>query len=197
MKELLDALYAWYEENEPESIQRVFASPASVEDIEAAEKALGIPFPDDLRAIYLRHEYVVNVWGSINVSSPKEIPGDHSQLLKLAEQIAEDYAIDAKATPDIEPMLRARGPVAPLIHTGTRIPFAADNDRDILIDMSPPKGGKVGQIIRLDIECREIEVIADGLQDFFAQGLVQLITDRQRKTSLVGKLLDLIFRRKQ
>lgn len=188
MEKLLADLYAWYREHDPESIRYTFPPPAPMEEIGAAEKAIGIPFPEDLRALYLRHMFMVDVWGSITISRPSEIASSHEQLLRLAGDMAAEHEEAAAEIPDIEPMLRPLGPVAPLIHTRSRIPFAADNDRDILIDMNPPEGGKPGQIIRLDIECGEIEVIAGDLRRFFEQGLEYRRAQNQQKRGLGSRI---------
>lgn len=163
VNDLLSVIYAHYKENEPQDVEYVFSTSASPEEIAATEAAIGIPFPDALRNLYSRYRSLSCVWDSISVFSPAEIPSSHHQLLEMA---AND-----------PPIMRALGPVAPLIHTPTRIPFAVDNDRDILIDLDPPVGGKVGQIVRLDMECGEIEVIAESLPAFLEQGLKRLKGD--------------------
>ena len=153
-------MYAHYQENEPGDVQYVFSSPASSEEIAATEAAIGIRFPDDLRALFLQFRSLNCIWDSISIFPITEIPSSHQQLLGMAS--------------DDPPPTHALGPVSPLIHTCSRIPFAADNDRDILVDLDPPVGGKVGQIVRLDMECGEIEVIAESLQAFLEHGLKRL-----------------------
>lgn len=171
MKELLSAIYAYYQKTHPDSIGYVFGLPASSAEIAAVETAIGIQFPDDLRELYLQYGQLIQVWDMVSVHPLKFIPDTHRDLLELAAEQLELAAAEGIAMRSLE---RALGHVDALVHTTMRIPFAQDNDLPIMMDMKPSEGGKVGQIVRLNMEFSEIEVIADSLRAFFEQGLERL-----------------------
>ncbi len=174
--QILDALYARYQEKQPGEIQYVFPPGAAAEDIAAAETALGMSLPDELRALYARHAYMTDAWEGVCINPVRAIAESRRSLEDVASNMAEDAAQDENANP--EPVLAASGPVAPVINAGSRIPFGSQGNTDLLIDLQPPAGGTQGQIVRLDIEFGTIEVVANSLTEFFQQGLEAFSKER-------------------
>lgn len=183
---ILDALYARYRDKEPESMQYVFPPPAAPEDIAATEAALGMALPDELRALYARHAYMMDAWDGMSINPLQSLAKSRQSLENVAADMAADAAQDEE--PSAEAMLTASGPVAPVVYAPSRIPFASQNCCDILIDQQPPAGGTPGQIIRLDIEAGEIEVVAHSLTEFFAQGLEAFSKEEPGKPGKLGLL---------
>ncbi len=164
---ILDALHARYQEKQPDRMQYVFPPRAAAEDIAAAETALGMSLPDDLRALYARHAYMMSAWQGVCVDPVQTIAESQRSL----EDVAFNMAADADEGANPEPFLKASGAVAPVIYARSRIPFGSQGNTDLLIDLEPPAGGTPGQIVRLDIEFGTIEVLANSLTEFFTQGL--------------------------
>lgn len=193
LNQILDALYARYQEKQPQDVQYVFPPPATPDEIAAAEAVLGMPLPEELRALYARHAYMMHAWENVSITSVQFIAKSCQSL----EDVASDMAAEAEEEePNAEPFVTANGPVAELIYAPSRIPFGSDGNMDLLIDLDPPAGGTLGQIIRLDIEFGTIEVVANSLTEFFAQGLEAFSKEAPPKSIvpswLVEKLLLLL-----
>lgn len=182
---ILDALYARYQEKQPESLRYVFPPPAAPEEIAAAEAALGMRLPEELRALYARHAYMLDAWDCMSINPVRSLAESRQSLADVALNMAADAAQEG----DPPPVLTASGPVAPLVYDPSRIPFASENCCDILIDLQPPAGGTPGQIILMDIEFGTIEVVADSLTAFFAQGLEALRNDDPGASGAPGWLM--------
>ncbi len=157
--ELLAAIYAHHQDNDPEGTIG-FYSAATASEIDATAAVFQARFPEDLRELYLQYGMVLYIWGTIDITGVAFIPETHQQLLEISAEYGE--------------VEHTKGPVVPIAHTPTRIPFAGNSDLNFSIDLDPPTGGTPGQIVRLDLELGELEVVADSLQAFLAQGLEYL-----------------------
>lgn len=133
------------------------ASPAS---ITAAEKALGLPLPDDLRHLLSRHTgtddgFVLPGW---DLFSPDRIVSEWG----VWEELRRTQFIPDGETCD---------PEAPILgdewwRLGW-IPFCGDGGGNHLcVDLDPAPGGTVGQIISMWHDAPERQLIAPSLTEF-------------------------------
>ena len=139
--ELLAAIYAHHQNNNPEGTIGFYPATTTPE-IDAAAAVFQAGFPEDLRELYLQHGQVFYIWSTIDIMGVTFIPETHQQLLEISKEYGEVGHI--------------KGPVAPVAHTHTRIPFAGNSDLNFSIDLDPPTGGKPGQIVRLDLELGKV-----------------------------------------
>ena len=154
----------WLRDNAPETY-RGLKEPATEDAIRSAESVLPGPIPDEFRDLYRRHD------GQSGVTDP--IAGDW-ELLSLTEVVSKwkmlkellDKGTFAKATA----IAKAIGPVRTVWWSEQWIPFAYDGVGDLqCIDLDPPEGGKVGQVVTYWHDRGEREHVADSLNEWLAR----------------------------
>lgn len=137
-----------------------FGKPASPASIAAAEKAIGVVLPDDLRHLLSRHNggddcFVLPGWE-----------------LFSAERIVSEWRVweDLRRT-EFVPDGYTSEPEGPVL--GDQwwrlgwIPFCGDGGGNHLcVDLDPAKGGKSGQVITMWHDGPERQVIAGSLTEF-------------------------------
>ena len=163
----------WYRDNLPDAVASLRPG-ASAEAIAAAESAMGVQFPDDLKAL---HE--------LADGSDTDYPGqfdDGHWFMPLA-QATEHYQmmlqfVDEQPVDNVDfwrsqiedHIISVKGPVKPHIFSKHWIPFTTSEGAvHRYIDLDPAPGGKVGQVIQHYPEACSHEVLADSVGDYLAQ----------------------------
>ena len=150
---------AWLARNAPDLVllMRDGATPEAVAD---AEKALGVEFPDAVRASYAIHDgsEIMSLFPS----------GDYLPLAEMLfqyaawKQLVEEGDFDGIEHEPEGPIRRDHYHLKwiPLTHNG-----GGDHT---LIDLAPAEGGLVGQLIEFDHETGPELVSATGLDDYLS-----------------------------
>lgn len=140
-----------------------FLAPVSEDRIAEVERILGTRLPDDYRASLTIHEGVkqpVWLWDAVSLLELRLVLDDHERL--FAEAIH----------PSMKGVhLTTVGLVRGVLFDRSWIPIASDNGIPICLDMNPPLGGSVGQVIYVDWEDGTVRVIAKNFLEFIESGL--------------------------
>lgn len=167
----------WHSENVPDdegsSIDRSLPAGASAEDINRAEWAIGLRFPDDLRASYLLHDgsggYGIFPWGYAFLSL-RELVREWRQNRDLLA--GHDRATDPS------------GPIRPVHWNPNWIPVGSNQSGDYdCIDLDPAPGGTIGQVIRFNHEVGPTRVAATGIGPWVAEYADRLAAGADRYDS--------------
>jgi cell wall assembly regulator SMI1 len=156
------AIEAWAGEERPELLENL-RGPASAEDL-ARLRATGLPIPDALLASLAIHDGEEDgddgffPQGGRWLSAAEMV--SHRDMLRAALAGFDDHDMPAQAT---------LGPVDTDAYRESRLPIIDMNgDVTWYLDLAPPTGGSVGQVIRLDPECGEFVVCAPDFATFLA-----------------------------
>lgn len=151
---------------------RLYA-PASAEDIYAAEQALGLAFPDDLRHLLLCHDgqdffHAENGYGDPLVPMMRQPANgqaySHYWLNGVKEIV--DYTRNCREDREYyqDEHFEKFGPAR--FHD-QYIAFTATENADCLVlDMSPASGGHVGQVVLYCTQAPQIMVLAPDLETY-------------------------------
>ena len=157
-------------------IQASWNPPASTEEIIAAQDKLGIEFPDELKEL-LRcaggqpYPQIMcdPIFPSIRFRGGELGRTGYAWLAPL-DRIVErgllfrdefkDIMVDVAAGAEVELI----GPVS--LHTNVIDLTETDGALTLCLDLSPEKGGKVGQVIHLSTQPLQVAVIANSLTSF-------------------------------
>ncbi len=128
---------------------------ASEASIALAEQAMGLQFPDDLRASYLLHDGSGDTlfpWGFVLLGL-EEMVRDWRTLRRLFEK--ENWP----AEPD--------DPIRPVHWDALWVPAVSNESGDYhFVDLDPAPGGTVGQVICFHHEVGPIRVLANGFGEW-------------------------------
>jgi cell wall assembly regulator SMI1 len=146
MKTIWDRIHVWLAEHAPEVLASL-RPPATNEQVRAAEEAMGVHFPADVKACYRIHD------GQGAVEGEYEPPGFlygwewHSLEDVLGEwRTHKELVDDGTFTSDIRS--NPRGPIRDDWWHPKWIPLTANGGGDHhCLDLAPKRGGRVGQII--------------------------------------------------
>jgi len=150
----------WLAENARPLLDKM-GKPATAAAISAAEAALGVDLPDDVRASYAVHD------GSDAVGLFPS--GDYLSLDGMLHQyqvwkrLVGEGAFAGRVS---EP----RGPIRPVHYDLRWVPLTHNGGGDhTLIDLAPADGGKVGQLIDFSHETGPEGVAADSLAEYLSR----------------------------
>jgi cell wall assembly regulator SMI1 len=164
MKPLFDRLRVWLAQHAP-AVLADLRPPATAKQIRAAEKAMGVILPDDVKAAYRIHdgqtrqdlfdgwpwlplEDVVHLWGMMKAGCAKDGP---PAAVPEGAEVRTDYWHPAW------------------------IPLAWGGRGDrLFLDLDPPPAGKVGQIL---LWWKDLDPPASVEMDSFADFLEALADD--------------------
>ncbi|BDI33991.1 glucan synthase [Capsulimonas corticalis] len=173
-----ERIEAWLGQNAPDILAGL-ASGATDAEIDAAEKVLGVEFPDDIRESYKRHNGQIRDKNYIAIGGPLY---DYHDLLPL-NGIAMDWRVwnnllVAGTFDDID------SDPSPGIKTdwwnAKWIPLTSNGSGDhYCMDLDPAPGGIVGQIITMWHDAPEREVVARSFGEWIAQLAQDLEDGRQ------------------
>lgn len=147
--------------------------PATEEEIHRLETVIGQELPDELRQLYL----IANGQRDPYLVTPK--PEEYSASLFLyyeflpIEGVIAQYQSWQNIIEDIgedgnEFIFAAEGhPVDPVYWSASWIPVAGGGANGYAIDLSPPRGGNIGQVINFGADDDARIVIASSLSEFF------------------------------
>ena len=159
MQDLIERLEAWGKKNGAGSLK--LRPGASEKDIAAAEKAMKLEWPADLRALYLAHD------GQESGATLEWMPG--CSPLQPLSAIVERWKEERDMEEDDEGAKDEDAEDAKLLDClwhPKRIPIAGtqwwDGD-NTYVDLAPGSKGKKGQLITFVTEC-DIEVLAPSLR---------------------------------
>jgi len=151
----------------------VLEKPATEQEINKLEHAIGFELPQDLRELYLitngqqkpgyvepgQSRYSTNLFGSYDFLSVDE-------ALKAYEFNREIYA-DVGRNLDEEIRVHSGEPVDALSWKEGWLPIAGSGANQIAIDLAPAEGGDYGQLIPIGADEFERFVLATSLSQFF------------------------------
>lgn len=172
LAQLWDRWEAWLAEKASDWFDRLppGADPGA---LDAAEAALGVPLPADLRASYARHDGD----GSVR-NMTLGIVGNHGWLsLAAALQTRAERNAQLRDGVYTGPAfdVRARGPVQAVWWHEAWLPITDDGSSNHLcVDLAPAEGGEVGQIIRVWNRSERREVVASSLTAWIEQTVERL-----------------------
>lgn len=173
VEEAWSRIIDWCRSNQPEAVSNLRAG-ATKDAISAAESAMGVQFPEDLKALY-----------GLADGSETDYPGqfdDGHWFMPLA-QATEHYqtmiefvdeqpadAFDFWRSQIEDHVISVRGPVKPNTFSRQWIPLTtSEGSVHRHIDLDPAPGGKVGQVIEIYPEACSHQVLADSLGDYLVQ----------------------------
>lgn len=159
---------------------------ATEAEIVAVEQAIGHDLPADLRALYERVDGQLDPWDS-DAFDPSSYGGErianlfgHFRFLPLDEALAEYRSqLEMHATyPEdtaYEPWgYRPEDPIDPVDWQPTWFTFAgADAGNGYAVDLAPPRGGTIGQIVQVGTDF-ERRVVASSLSDLMSRAAAGL-----------------------
>ena len=175
-------IVAWSKANNPEAVADLRPG-ATADAIAAAESAIGVQFPDDLKTLYRLAD------GS-EVDYPGQLDDGHwfmplAQAIELYEimiEFADEQPVDDynfwRSQVDNQ-IISVKGPVKPHSFSKRWIPLTNSNgDVHRCIDLDPAPGGSPGQVIEVYPEACSHQVLADSLGDYLAKFAERLETGR-------------------
>lgn len=192
VEEAWSRIIDWCSANQPDAVSNLRAG-ASTEAIRAAESAMGVEFPDDLKALYeLAEGSETDYPGQFDDGHwfmPLTQATEHYQtMLQFVDEQPVD-AFDFWRSQVEDHVISVKGPVKPHIFSKRWIPFSTSNgDVHRYIDMDPAPGGRVGQVIQHFVEGCSHEVMADSLADHLEEHANKL--DAGRFVLEYGSLVD-------
>jgi cell wall assembly regulator SMI1 len=164
-------IVAWYEANTPPGTLCLPAG-ASQAAVGAAEAKLGLRLPDDLRSFYLRHDGLGGSWLLYF--------GEFLSLAGLVMQW-EWYAEMERTADPADPLYQTKaisGPIKPVWWSSLRLPITDNSGNHTMIDLDPPSGGAVGQVIEYDHEVGPTRVLAPSFATWLARIATALETGK-------------------
>jgi len=175
-------IIAWLESALPEALNNL-RPPATAGQIDDAGAALGIRFPESLRALYLLHDGEANNWppGVFDdghwFMPLDEMLAHRTSLAEFADEIpADSLAAWKKAIEDH--VISVSGPVKPHIYSKRWIPLTSSNgDVNRYLDFDPAPGGQPGQIIEVYPEACSHKVLAPSLETYLQDYADELDAD--------------------
>jgi cell wall assembly regulator SMI1 len=146
-------LETWLRDNAPASL--TLPPGASEEQIRTAEREIGVRFPDDLRVSYLLHDGSNRIWLSskgylMPLFKPQYLPKRKQALFNEVVESWKFMTDMLKNGQFEDPGFRSQpvGPIKPDWWNAQWVPITYNESGDhVCIDMSPAKGGGVGQVI--------------------------------------------------
>lgn len=145
----------WLSENFPETLENLY-SPAFESQIEAAETAIGMRFPEALRTLLLEHNGEERHW-------PPGIFPDGHRFLPTEDIVETWYKLHEfnDATPE---------------HW---LPISASRFKSIrFLDFNPPQGGHPGQVVEVNFDAQSYDVLADSFGDYIERYAVDLSVNK-------------------
>jgi cell wall assembly regulator SMI1 len=166
VKTIWDRIHFWLEANAPEVLASLRPG-ATRKQIRAAEKAMGVRFPEDVELVYRVHD------GQQPTSKRYGVPGfiEGDEWYSLKQMVADwrlwKKLIEAGHFDEIES--EPEGPIrTEWYHLGW-IPLSGNDSGDSrCLDLAPAPGGRVGQIIRHIHDDPQRSVEADSLIEWFS-----------------------------
>jgi len=167
---------------------------ASEAEIVAVEDALGHRLPDDLRALYRYADGQIDPWG-LPIGSPPGYDGErfgamfgHFVFLPL-ERALEQHRGRLETYADFEPEdfaepwgLRPDDPIDPIDWQETWFGFAGDTN-GYAVDLAPPRGGSVGQIVQIGPDS-ERRLVASSLTELLERAAANLDPEQPGRLDL-------------
>jgi cell wall assembly regulator SMI1 len=164
------------------SLMNALQPPASPAAIEAAEVAVGVQFPDEVRAAYLRHDGTRDA--GVHTYVPNNFFPPYSQLATLSE-LADKWQFWFESY--LESGLDKLPPTDRRIDACTKtmatqpvwwdrkwIPIGVSNTASVVfVDLHPGLGGKLGQLLTHE-GLDEPEVLAGSLNHFIEDFIKRL-----------------------
>jgi cell wall assembly regulator SMI1 len=157
-------IVAWVEANAPELLDAL-EPPAERAELVAAEARLSMRLPTVLRAFY-GLQNGTSAFGVFPALEPDQTPFGPLAIdeVELLEADAEDDAGEAEEDFEVDAGVR------PEFWNPGWIPFATNDAGDyLLLDMSPARGGRVGQIIEWRHDTNERRIAAPSLEALLKQ----------------------------
>ena len=164
LREAWRRIEAWLGANVPVLFAELNA-PAAPDEIAAAESAIGVAFPAEFRASLAVHDGQRLADATFGQWEPFDLRRVVERWRSLAERVATGTFPDHD-----EPHIQTRGPVRPRWWSRAWIPIAADGTGDLLaIDLEPPPGGDLGQVILFQHDTPYREVVASSFGAWLQQ----------------------------
>jgi cell wall assembly regulator SMI1 len=139
MEKIWRSIEAWLEENAPRAFKDL-NKPATAKGVAAAEKLMGVEFPEDVRASYLLHDGQVGaapIMGEWQLLSLKVMK---SRWKMLKESYDEGKFEESRVKP--------KGPVKAEWWNPKWVPVAYNGAGDLYcVDLDPAPKGKAGQLV--------------------------------------------------
>jgi cell wall assembly regulator SMI1 len=188
MKIIWDRIHRWLDRHAPHVLASLKPG-ASEEQIRAAEQALGVTFPDDVKLCYRIHDgqqevpVPVSYWPDLR-TVPGFLQGDHWFSLedmvdtwRMLKGLLDDGSFDqARSFP--------HGPIRTDWWHPRWIPVADCGCGDLrCLDLAPRSRGKVGQVIDWDHAASDRSVIARSMTAWLA-GFADDLEDGEYTTAL-------------
>jgi len=161
----------------------VLNPPATDQQLQTLEEAIGYALPDELVALYKitngqqkpfkvetqPGRYAVNLMGHYDFLSTNEALAAY----QFYRDITNDYGqlIDAEIT------VRDSHPVDSVSWKKGWLPIAGSGANQIAVDLAPPDGGRYGQLIPIGADEFERFVISPSLAEFFNRAAIETGTD--------------------
>lgn len=177
-------IMAWSREHQADALDHL-RPPASDGSIAAAEAAMGVEFPDDLKSLYRLHD-----------GSNADVPSvfDDGHWFMPLEQAVEHFATmsqfaDEQPYEDFEGwrasirahIISVEGPVKPWVFSKLWIPLTSSNgDVHRYLDLDPAPGGQPGQVIEHYPEACSHKVLAGSLAEYLENHATALEGSRYR-----------------
>ena len=155
----------WLSENDPERLKSL-QKPATKREIAAAEKSLGVKFPEDLKKSYRVHN------GQTRRSSL--IVDNGTFYYMCLEEVIREWKtwadLEESGTFDPADCRCDDGIKSDAWFNKKWIPVFSDGGGDFYcVDMAPAKGGRIGQLILVEHEDGSRTVKASSLRDLLSQ----------------------------
>ncbi|MCW7540678.1 SMI1/KNR4 family protein [Aquabacterium sp. A7-Y] len=184
MNELWDRLESLLERHAPEVLASL-NPPASLEKIHAAEQALGVSFPEDVRTAYLRHNgaadqtidhgpyfFYYGGWCSLDMMVYKwQSTCRLADDLKLQPGGMDNFPEEDETWADME--------IRPEWWNPHRIPLSGSNTYNmLLVDLQPGPAGVRGQVLKDNgtgepiVVARSLDELLTTMADRLEQGLM-------------------------
>lgn len=162
MNEIWDRIEAWLAEHAP-AVLAGLNGPASEQEIDATERALGVTLPEDVRATYRRHNgsnkdgaALFDYWGFMPLASIQDISKILNDLRTRGD--FDGYQNDGNASVMSREWWNPKW-----------VPFAANGSGDhICIDLAPGPRGHLGQVVEWIHDAAERPIRARDLRTFFS-----------------------------
>jgi len=170
----------WLKANAPNALAAI-DEPASDEQIRAAEIAMNVSLPDEVRNSYRRHDgqserggTIAPPWALLSLEYVVSKWRKQNQLLEAGDFDGADA--------------NAIGPVRADWWNPKWIPFASDGAGSLqCIDLDPSPGGKVGQVIVYLHDHEDRECVAGSLEDWLNKLVGDLQSGKVQAQGLGGQ----------
>ncbi len=156
------------------------ATPPNLTDLDALERAVGVPLPHDFKALYAATGAIKELFYGFDLLSAKEATTQHASWTAIYN----DWILE-----DLQSQQSAEAGIHPVYCTPRWIPFVDLMGGNYLaIDLAPAKNGTYGQVITFGRDVDRKRLIAKNLTDFLQKAATYDGSEKHELYSVLGQL---------